>query len=168
MSPSMNSPLRNGRGGAPLVPTPPSGMAVAAYPTYVQAQKAVDRLTTQDFPVNDVTIVGTDLQLVERVTGRLTRGKVIGAGAASGAWLGLFFFLMALFIGTPVNAVMLLVTVGIGALMGSLMGWAGYSMTKSRRDFTSVSQVVARCYHVLCQARSAERARTMLAQLELG
>ena len=75
---------------ANATPTPPTGYAVAAYPAYAQAQAAVEYLAKQDFTVENVTIVGSDLQLVERVTGRLTRGKVVAAGAASGAWMGLF------------------------------------------------------------------------------
>ena len=35
-------------------------------------------------------IVGTDLKQVERITGRLTTGKVALGGALSGLWLGLF------------------------------------------------------------------------------
>src|SRR3712207_8985496 len=36
------------------------------------------------------SIIGSDLRMVERVTGRLSWGRAIGAGAASGAWFGLF------------------------------------------------------------------------------
>ena len=79
--------LRRARPVQFAMPTPPTGFAVAAYPTYAQAQAAVEYLAKNEFAVEDVTIVGSDLQLVERVTGRLTRNKVAAAGAASGAWM---------------------------------------------------------------------------------
>src|ERR1700712_1204578 len=97
----MGSPQMRFRGGAgaPALPTPPTGFAVAAYPTYAQAQSAIEHLAKSDFAIEDVTIVGTDLQMAERVTGRLTAGKLAGAGAASGAWFGLFVGLLMSFYG---------------------------------------------------------------------
>jgi len=76
--------------GLPNLPEPPSGWPVGSYAKYEEAQRAVDHLADNDFPVADVTIVGVDLMLVERVIGRLTWGRVLATGAASGAWLGLF------------------------------------------------------------------------------
>src|ERR1700675_22323 len=81
-------------GRAPGVPTPPKGRLVRSYPTYAEAQRAVDYLSDQAFPVQQVTIVGVDLMQVERVTGRLTWPKVLGGGVISGAWLGLFIGLV--------------------------------------------------------------------------
>ena len=72
--------------GLPNLPTPPTGWPVGSYAKYEEAQRAVDYLADSDFPVRDVTIVGVDLMLVERVIGRLTWGRVIASGAASGAW----------------------------------------------------------------------------------
>ena len=54
----------------------------------------MDYLSDQEFPVEQVTIVGVDLMQVERVTGRLTWPKVLGGGALTGAWLGLFIGLV--------------------------------------------------------------------------
>ncbi len=66
----------------------------APIPTYAEAQRAVDYLSDQQFPVQQVTIVGVDLMQVERVTGRLTWPKVLGGGVLTGAWLGLFIGLI--------------------------------------------------------------------------
>ena len=66
-------------------------------PDIRQAQGAVEHLVKHNFSIQDVTIVGSDLQLVERVTGRLTAGKLAAAGAASGAWMGLFVGLLMFF-----------------------------------------------------------------------
>ena len=45
---------------------------VASFGTYEEAQEAVDRLSDDGFAVESLDIVGSDLRLVERVTGRLT------------------------------------------------------------------------------------------------
>ena len=54
----------------------------------------MDCLSDQQFPVQQVTIVGVDLMQVERVTGRLSWPKVLGGGVLTGAWLGLFIGLL--------------------------------------------------------------------------
>ncbi len=167
----MTSPLGfRQMAGVPAMPTPPTGFAVAAYPNYAQAQGAVEHLIKHNFAIQDVTIVGSDLQLVERVTGRLSAGKLAAAGAASGAWLGLFVGLLMSIFSRPASGAFLLILVGvaIGAGFGAVMGYLGYSVTHGRRDFTSASQVVARRYDVLCQPKTAEQARSLLSRMELG
>ena len=74
--------------------TLPSGVEIASYATYLEAQKAVDHLSDEGFPVQHTAIVGTDLRSVERVTGRLTYARVALAGAASGVWFGAFVGLL--------------------------------------------------------------------------
>src|SRR3954452_25373221 len=83
-----------GRDGPAPPPPPPKGWPIGSYPTYAEAQRAVDYLSDQEFPVQQVTIVGVDLMQVERVTGRLTWPKVLGGCVISGAWLGLFVGMM--------------------------------------------------------------------------
>ena len=112
-----------------------------------------------------MTIVGTGLRMVERVTGRLTYPKVAGASALSGAWLGLFFgLLLSLFGGT--NGGILVPAILFGAGFGILWGIITYSLTGGRRDFTSQSQVVASEYEVLCLTDQAGRARELLGRLQ--
>lgn len=55
----------------------------------------------------------------------------------------------------------------LGVLSGLAFAAIGYSMSRGRRDFSSASQLVAGRYDVLCQPRSAERARELLAKLAL-
>jgi hypothetical protein len=148
------------------LPELPTGLPVGSYPTYAEAQRAVDYLSDQKFPVEHVTIVGTDLRLVERVTGRLTQGRAILAGAGSGAWFGLFVgVLMSLL--PPSNVLLIIPGVLIGALFGLVFGWIGYRATGGNRDFTSRTQVVAAKYELLCNPQHAEDARNHLAQLAL-
>ena len=155
--------------GLPNLPTPPTGWPVGSYATYEEAQRAVDHLADSDFPVRDVTIVGVDLMLVERVIGRLTWGRVLLSGAASGAWFGLFVgLLLSLFNPTGSGFGPILVGLASGVVFGLVFAAVGYGATRGRRDFTSSSQMVAGRYDVLCQPRNAEKARELLAKLAMG
>jgi hypothetical protein len=159
----------NRSGRLPGVPTLPKGEQVAAYPTYLEAQRAVDHLSDQAFPVQAVTIVGTDLRMVERVTGRLTYPRVALAGLASGAWFGLFVGLLLSFFGGGDGASLpILPAVAIGAGFGMLFAVISHAFTGGKRDFTSASQIVAASYALLCDGAEAHRARSLLAQLGAG
>ncbi|OLT52470.1 hypothetical protein BJF88_13610, partial [Cellulosimicrobium sp. CUA-896] len=145
------------------MPTPPRGDAIASYATYLEAQRAVDYLSDNKFAVEVVTIVGTDLRMVERVTGRLTYGRVALAGAASGAWFGLFVgLLLYMFSG---QGGYVLTGLGIGAGFGLLFSVLSYALTQGRRDFTSQSQIVASAYAILCAPERAGEARQMLSRM---
>jgi hypothetical protein len=149
-------------GAVPKVPTLPAGDEVAAYSTYLEAQKAVDYLSDNKFPVENVTIVGTDLRMVERVTGRLTYGRVALAGALSGAWFGFFVgLLITLFAGEAGFQVMF-AGIALGAGFGLLFSILSYTFTGGRRDFTSSSQIVAATYAILCGHDHAGEARALL------
>lgn len=151
------------------LPTPPTGWPVGSYATYAEAQRAVDYLAAQNFPVRDVTIVGVDLMLVERVLGRLSWGGVLASGALSGAWFGLLVgLLLSLFSPTANQFGPILVGIGSGLAFGLVFAAVGYRATRGRRDFTSSSQIVAGRYDVLCQPRNAEKARELLAKLAMG
>ncbi|MEU7478826.1 general stress protein [Lentzea sp. NPDC042327] len=151
--------------GVNALPTPPSGWPIGSYATYEEAQRAVDHLADNDFPVADVTIVGVEPMIVERVTARLTWGRVLGAGAASGAWFGLFVGLLLGLFSTG-GAIAPIVT---GLLVGTAFGLASsamrYAATRGKRDFASTTQLVAGRYDVLSHPRSAERGKDMLTKL---
>jgi hypothetical protein len=122
--------------GVPGLPTPPKGWPVASYPTYAEAQRAVDYLSDQAFPVQQVTIVGVDLMQVERVTGRLTWTKVLGGGVLSGAWLGLFIGLvLGFFSPSPWGA--LFTGLVAGVFFGLITSAVPYAMARGTRDFSS-------------------------------
>lgn len=161
---TMNRPT--GASRAPRVPTLPTGEHVASYGTYLDAQHAVDHLADKEFPVQAVTIVGTDLRMVERVTGRLTYSRVALAGLASGAWFGLFVgLLLSIFSGEEQAQLPIIPAMAIGAAFGILFSVISFALTGGRRDFTSTSQIVAGAYSLLCAAEHAGRARTILMQL---
>ncbi len=142
-------------------------MSLGVHDSYEEAQKAVDYLSDHEFPVQDVLIVGTDLKQLERVTGRLTRGRVIGAGALSGMWLGLFVgTIFALFDPSGFNVLNVAGTVAFGALFGAIWATVGFALTRGQRDFTSVSQVVAAKYEVLCEHKHVQRGRELLTEMD--
>lgn len=160
----MSSP---GAGGA--VPSSPLKLeypqSLAVYDDYAAAQKTVDFLADQKFPVEHCMIVGTDLKRIERITGRLTTGRVALGGLLSGIWLGIFVGLIfALF--TEEDFLGILVSCAlIGALFGVIWALLGYAMTRGQRDFSSVTQVVATKYEVLVEHKVAAQARELLTQL---
>ncbi|MFC8734227.1 general stress protein [Luteimicrobium sp. NPDC057192] len=161
----MSMPRAN---AVPRVPTPPTGVEIARYPTYLEAQKAVDFLSDKHFAVENVTIVGEGLQAVERITGRLTYSRVAVAGLASGAWFGLFVGLLLSLFGGGNAAATIVAAIGIGAAFGVLFGLISYALTGNQRDFTSQSQIVATSYAILCVAERAGEARQVLSELGLG
>jgi hypothetical protein len=141
-------------------------MSLGVYERYEQAQKAVDFLSDNEFPVQNCMIVGTDLKQVERVTGRLTTGKVAAGGLLSGIWMGLFVGLVVSLFGTGGTFAIIASTMLFGAIFGLAWALAGYAATRGQRDFTSVSQVVATRYEVLVEHKYAEQARQLLATMQ--
>lgn len=168
----MTSPFsQSGRGakGVPRLPTPPSGWPIGSYDTYEEAQRAVEYLASKEFPLPDLTIVGVDLMLVERVVARLSWGRALGAGAASGAWFGLFVGVLLSFFSGRSNPIgEIFVGLGIGIVFGLIFAAVGYASARGKRDFSSSSQLVAGRYDVLCAPRHAEQGRDLLSKLAMG
>ncbi|ALG11576.1 general stress protein [Kibdelosporangium phytohabitans] len=154
----------------PSLPTMPNGWPIGSYDTYAEAQQAVDYLADANFPVQDVTIVGVEPLLVERVAGRLSWSRVLTTGAASGAWFGLFVGLLLSMFAAGGGFAWGPILVGLltGTFFGVVFAAMNYGATRGRRDFVSHSQIVARRYDVLCQPRQAEAARNLLAKLSIG
>ena len=164
----MSSPL----GASPSNPTAlglPRGELLGRYNTYLDAQKVVDYLADNDFPVSNITIVGNDLKSVERVTAKLSYPKVAAAGAAQGAMFGVFVGLVLTIFSPGSNAVaQILSSVGIGMAIWMLVGIASYSFRRGKRDFASQSQVLATSYDVVVAFSHAHAARAMAAKLPMS
>lgn len=140
--------------------------SLGVYDEYADAQKAVDYLSDKDFPVQNCLIVGTDLKQVERVTGRLTYGRVAAAGAASGAWLGLLIGLIfSMFASKDSGFPTVIGTVALGLLFGLVWALLGYAATRGQRDFSSVKQVVATRYEVLVEHKFLAKGQEILATM---
>ena len=149
------------------LPTPPQGDTIARFAVYEEAKKSVDYLSDHHFPVQAVTIVGVDLKMVERVTGRMTYPRAAMAGFAYGAYFGLMVGVLILLFGNA-KGFNLPVAIIIGGAFGLLLGVISYGsagVTGGRRDFTSTSQIVAGEYLVLCLTEQAGQATQLLHEL---
>ena len=139
--------------------------SLGVYDDYAAAQKAVDFLSDKEFPVENCLIVGTDLKQLERVTGRLTTGRIALGGLLSGLWLGLFVGLLFSLFGEENAVATILATMLFGALFGVVWALTGYAVTRGRRDFSSVSMIVATRYEVLVEHKHAAQGRELLATM---
>jgi hypothetical protein len=161
----VSNPSAFGRRGTAL-PSIPKGDVLGTYDTYLEAQGVVDRLAKADFEVAKLAIVGNDLKTVERVTGKLTYGRAALAGAASGAWLGLFFGLVLTIFTPPTPQTFGFVgaAVLIGAGFGVIFGIVTYAINRRRRDFTSTHQVLASNYQIIIDPELTAKAQQTLQQ----
>ncbi|GAA2636297.1 membrane protein [Dactylosporangium fulvum] len=166
------------RGGRPVTPDRAATwdigsperpmMTIATYPNYLEAQRAVDRLSDAKFPVDRVTIVGTDVRLVEKVLGRMTIGRAALAGAGSGGWFGLLVgVLLGIFaVGAWWRVVVFAVVAGL--LWGAAFGAIAHAMTGGQRDFKSASNIQASTYSLMIDAEYADQARQILGGTTAG
>ncbi|MHA7156950.1 general stress protein [Glutamicibacter endophyticus] len=146
----------------------PRGELLGRYTSYLDAQKLVDYLADNDFPVAAVTIVGNDVRTVERVTAKLSYPKVALAGAAQGAMMGLFVgLLLSLFSGAGNGLYQVLSAIGLGMAIWMIAGVVSYSTRRGKRDFASSSQFVATSFDVVVDFEHAQAARTLAAQLPM-
>ena len=142
-------------------------MSLGVHEQHVKAQHAVDDFADQGFPVQNLEIVGTELRSIERVTGRLTRGKIAAAGRPVRALdrpirrAHLSLFSNQSHLGLLVTSPLL------GAPFGLAWSQFGYSVATrhGNRVFASVSQVVATKHEVLVEHEHAVRAQELLATM---
>jgi hypothetical protein len=148
---------------------PGTRRTVATYSTYAEAQRAVDYLSDQKFPVEHVAIVAEGLRIVEQVTGRLTYGRAALNGALTGAVIGGFFgFFFGLFsFIAPLISALALALYGMlyGAAVGALLNMLFHALSGGERDFSSVGGVLAERYDVVVDEAYADEAARLVAQL---
>jgi hypothetical protein len=144
----------------------PARRVVASYASYRDAEKAVNYLADNRFPIEHVAIVGRELELVQQVTGRLTALDAAARGAVSGAMTGVLIgWLFAAFTWfDPRIASGWLIIDGLwfGTLVGTLMGLVMYLVTKSRRRFDAVSMMQPEYFDVAVDESYADDAARML------
>ncbi|MDQ4103660.1 MAG: glycine zipper family protein [Actinomycetota bacterium] len=147
---------------------PPNGHRhpIAVFDNYADAERAVDRLSDQRFPVERVAIIGHDLQVVEQVTGRLNYGGAALKGAVSGALPGaLIGWIFGLFnLINPLVAGIVLAFYGLifGALIGAVLGMVMHGMRRGSRDFDTVRMTVPSRYEVVADDDVADEATRLL------
>ena len=142
-------------------------MTIGSYPDYPSAQRVVDYLADNRFPVEHSAIVGTNLTLVETVMGRMTTGRAALMGAGTGAWFGLFIGLLFGIFTAGNWVAVILVGLVIGAIWGAVFGAVAHAMTGGQRDFTSASSLRAGQYAVIVDADLADQARQLLGRMHL-
>jgi hypothetical protein len=156
--------------GSPARPDLWARRTVAAYDNYEQAERAVDRLSDLNFPVERVAIIGQDLQTVEQVTGRMNYPLAAWRGALSGAVPGaLIGWIFGIFNWVdPLITGLLLALYGlvIGAVIGAVIGLIIYAMQRGRRDFASVTIMSPKRFEVVVDDEVADEAARLL--LEAG
>ena len=148
---------------------PQARRTIETYDRYADAERAVDFLSDNGFPVERVAIVGRDLRIVEQVTGRMTLGHAAlrGAltGALTGALIGWLFWLFNWFDPIVASGWLILDGLWFGALVGALFGLLAHAMTGGRRDFASVPMTTADRYELLVDEEVADQAASLLARL---
>jgi hypothetical protein len=145
---------------------------VASYSSYREAERAVDHLSDNRFPVERVSIVGRDLEYVEQVTGRMTYGSAALRGALSGAMVGLLVgWLFSIFNWfDPVIGWGWLILHGLwfGTLVGALFGLLSHALTGGRRDFASIGSMRANRYELIVDEEVADRAERLINKISDG
>jgi hypothetical protein len=139
--------------------------SVRSASTYEDAEHTVDWLSDHDFPVEHVSIVGTGLRYVERVSGRLTTGRAALYGGGEGALTGLFIgALFALLFTTDDATVLGVVAVGVvfGAVFGAIFGAFAHLAGGGSRDFASTADTRADHYEVQVDDGYASEAQRVL------
>jgi hypothetical protein len=148
-------------------PPLPQKTTVATYGSYAEAERAVDFLSDEGFPVEKVAIVGTGLKSVEQVAGRITTGKAALMGAGQGAMLGLFFgLLFSLFFEGPDFLGVVLYGLVVGTIFGTVLAAVGQAAQGGRRDFASIRGMQAEAYEIQVEHEHSARAKQLLADLD--
>ncbi|MBX5439972.1 MAG: glycine zipper family protein [Solirubrobacteraceae bacterium] len=138
--------------------------SVGTYDEYRDAQRAVDLLSDQGFPVERVAIVGRGLRFEEQVLGRETVGSAAARGAGSGAAIGGLFglFLWAISANEVAAGWIILYGLLFGAIFGALLGAIFQAASGGQRDFRSASRMTADHYDVMVDVDVADEAERLL------
>lgn len=147
----------------------PARRVVASFADYPQAERAVDHLADQQFPVQRTAIVAHGLRLVEEVTGRLTVWSAAGREAVTGALLGgLVGWAFAWFgwINLLIQAwLLILYGLLLGAVVGGIVGALLHLATGGKRDFSAEPRFEAESYDVLADVDVSDDAARLIRHL---
>ena len=125
---------------------------LVSYTHYQDAQRAVDHLSDEGFPVEHTAIIWNRLRRVEHVTGRRNTATAARDGALSGAFLGsVLGLLLTLFVelddGASALGVVLTYAL-VAAAAGAVLVATQHLLMRGQRDFTSTGQLEAETYEV--------------------
>jgi hypothetical protein len=151
-----------------MSPQTPTRRAVTSVSQYEDAEHAVDWLSDHDFPVERVSIVGTGLRYVERVSGRVTTGRAALIGVGYGALIGLLWGALFGALFTTDDASYwgeIAFSIFVGVLFGGLAGAISHFVRQGRRDFASTAQTRADHYEVQVDDGYANEAQRLLSSM---
>ncbi len=145
---------------------------VRSYTSYGDAERDIDSLSDDGFPVEQLSIVAEELRFVENVTGRRGYAQEALDGTVSGALIGaLLGFVLGLFsLIDPLISSLALAIWGalLGAAIGAVVGLLSHWASTGRRDFSSVRSIEAGRYDIVADTREhAEEAARRLAAREV-
>lgn len=137
----------------------PDGETLATFPGYLEAQALVNSLVTQGVPAQALSIVGADVTLVERITGKIGYGRAALSSAMSGSWLGVLAGLVFVII-SPTDVITPIVGgLFIGAGVGMVVGMLIFTFSKGpQRHYRSMQQVIAQSYRVVVEPQEHSHA----------
>jgi hypothetical protein len=132
---------------------------LATFPGYPEAQELVNALVTKGVPAQALSIVGADVTLVERVTGKIGYGRAALSSAMSGSWLGVLAGLVVVII-SPTDVMTPIVGgLFIGAGVGMVVGMALFTFSPGpKRLYRSMQQVIAQSYRVVVEPQQHSQA----------
>jgi hypothetical protein len=141
-------------------------VVLATYGAYADAERTVDYLSDNDFPVHRTAIVGRGLSSFEQVTGRVTAWRAATGSALPGTVLGAvfgWFFGLVNWIDPLISAgALALYGALFGLVVGGLTGLLLHALSGGGRDFSSISAMRADSYDVLVDREVAEQATYLL------
>ncbi|OKL49778.1 hypothetical protein BSR29_02185 [Boudabousia liubingyangii] len=140
----------------------PTGRTVANFETSEQAHEALRKLSEAGFNQDQIATVGTDLKLIEQVTGKVTFARILFSGLMQGLWFGVMIGLMYFVVSEHATWQAASMAASIGLVGGLVLGLTAYFMRPDLRGkVTTQSHVVASSYDILVKAES-DRARELL------
>jgi hypothetical protein len=137
----------------------PEGQTLATFPGYPEAQELVNALVTKGVPAQALSIVGADVTLVERVTGKIGYGRAALSSAMSGSWLGVLAGLVVVII-SPTDVMTPIVGgLFVGAGVGMVVGMLIFTFSPGpKRLYRSMQQVIAQSYRVVVEPQQHSQA----------
>jgi hypothetical protein len=150
-------------------PTIPKGSVLGEFTNYSDATAMVEKLLLGEFRPENISLIGHNPLLVERIRSRLGYGRVGLSGAMTGLWIGLIF---ALLVGAGItvspegelsyNPQQFFATVVISAGLGMLINIIRFSLGRTKRGFLSTQMPVAARWEVVVPDAEAGKARNLL------
>jgi len=147
----------------------PRGETLATFDAYVSAQKLINSLVSEGVPFRSLSIVGTEVNLVERVIGKIGYGRAALSSAMSGSWLGVLAGLVFVIV-SPTDVITPIVAGGIiGAGIGMVVGMVLFTLAGSnRRSYRSMQHIIAQSYRVVVEPEAHQQALAAMKASQAG